>query len=828
MDRKALEREALDDLRAALRRHVRKPSNLLRLAGVTSLGVAAFASTFGLADAVLFRPLAYPNAHELVRVFSVDEPMRAGGVSRYGSNSFPTFREFARASASLHEFAAFAATPLQVSVNGGELERSEGAVVTGGYFETLRATPLAGRLIWPADDAPGQNSHVAVVSASFARSRYGDAEAVGQPITVNGQPFQIIGVLPSTFVGMTLEASPSVWIPMAAHAIALPDFNKAGNLLESRYHSWLDIIARLREGADLTSAQAELSAVAQLRTDEVPTGAPRPWPAVVPAADAMIDVNGRFGARRISWLVLLASFCLLILSSFNAASLYIAETEARRKELWIRFAIGGAAARLVRTLSLEGLITGLAAGLGGLFLSKAFHTLLMLSLPAGFLLRNDAFAGASAPRVALLALGSGILAALVITLAPAIRAVMGASQDASGTASSGRGRLVGELLVGVQVTGTVALLFCAGLLVRSVYNTSRVDLGFPKTGAIVARVDMARGGYSDERQRVLTDLLLSEVRSVPGVLHAALASQSPLDPGGMRFVVEPTGYEPGPTERMLVDVIAVSPDYFDALGTGVSSGRAFLRSDGPATERVAVVNEAFVRKYFPGRDPLGASLGFLRRDQGPTRIVGTTPTAALSTLKDTSRPTVFVPLSQESRGIVTLLVRSALPEESTAKSVAVALRRLDPNLPVYGMRSIQEQIATAYEREALLAHWAGAFSLLALLLASSGMAAVSWQHSRGRLREFAIRAALGATPRALANEVVGSAFRMTAPAVGVGLLLAMVVARLMRSLIFGVSTVDPTTAAVTVALAGVMALTATAGSQRLAARTAPHSALRHE
>jgi ABC-type antimicrobial peptide transport system permease subunit len=156
------------------------------------------------------------------------------------------------------------------------------------------------------------------------------------------------------------------------------------------------------------------------------------------------------------------------------------------------------------------------------------------------------------------------------------------------------------------------------------------------------------------------------------------------------------------------------------------------------------------------------------------------------------------------------------------------MRRLDRNLPFYGVRTIEEQVATAYEREALLAHWAGAFSLLALFLASSGMAAVSWQNSRSRQREFAIRSALGATPRALANEVVGSAVRITAPAVGAGLLLAMAAARLMRSLIFGVTTVDPATAAATVALVSLMTMIATVGSQRLAARTAPHSSLRHE
>jgi len=794
------------DIRFALRTFVRQPA-LTAIAVVSlGLGIGATATVFTWLEDMVIQPFpAVPAWQRLVAAST-----RAPGGDTW-SVSWKDFEDW-RVGAHTADLAAWDIWQLGLRDGAGPTERAWGMTVSGNYFEALQVRPALGRVLRLEDEAT--RAPVAVLGHGYWQRRFaGDSGVIGRTVTLNGAAFTIVGVAARRFGGTSFGLNLHVYVPVTTMPLLMADGQR---LLDDRQHRTFDVVGRLRPGVTVQQAAAELDPLA--RRAGAAAGLTRPLGAVV---QAYSQVGGPAAMRPVLGALLTVAGLVLLIACANVASLLLARAMARRREVAVRLAVGASRRRLVRQLLTESVVLGALAGALGLVLSFWGRDALLALLPAvpypvGLSFELDT-------RVVLFATVVTCGAAIAFGLVPALQAsrpdLVPTLKDEIGDGPGGRGRLQGALVV-AQVALSLVTLVTAGLFVRSLDAVRAIDTGMHGMDRVLmVGTDLRLAGKTGDSVNVTAVRdLLRRVRAMPGVEAASVARTVPLGAGAMNTVATRIeGYAPAPDENMSISSNDVAGDWFRTAGVRLLDGRDIGDADVAGNAPVAVVNQAFARKYLAGRSAVGARISAGGDDW--LTIVGVVATTKVNDYTEDAVPVVYRPYSVRFAPPGFLLyVRAVGDPLALTGEVRAAFAEAGADLPFLDPRVMAEFTTLPYFPQKLGATLLAAVGVLALLLAAVGIYGVlSYTVSR-RTREIGVRVALGAARRHVVGMVVGRALRLAA----IGLLLgggaAFGAARLVRSQLYGISPYDPVTfVAITLLLGGVAAVASWLPARRAAA-----------
>jgi len=771
----------IQDLRLALRQLARSPG-LTGVAVLTlALGIGANTAIFSLVDSLLLRPLPYPEPLELVTVdhhyptWDLD-----AGVSAPG---FRDYRDRARSFASVAVATGF--TPNLTGI--GEPERVLGGQVSHGYFETFGIRPVLGRTFSKENDRPG-DAQVAVVSHGFWQRRLGGRnDVLGRSMRLDGAPYEIVGVMPPTFVDF-FGRERDVWVPVALTPQQLTD--------DQRMLERFRLVARLRVGVAPAAAAEELTLLAQTIQRELPGTYPPDWTLTLTSLDEL----QKAGHRGTLLLLFGAVGFVLLITCVNVASLLLARSMGRQKEIAIRRALGAGRGRLTRQLLTESVALALLGGTAGLAVA-IWGTRALAAVGPGILTRADI-----TPDLSVLSftLAVSVLAGVLFGTAPALHGLgLDLQQTLKEGGQSSRGdpssRSLRQGLVAAEFALALVLLTGAGLMIRSLGRIRAVDPGFRTEQVLTASVMLPQSKYSSPESRVtFFDRLLARLKTSPAVQAAATISVTPFSGNWYTstFHIEhhvPAGGEPQPWG----DVRTVSTGFFQALDIPLLKGRVFEFGDGPQTGQVVVVNQELVRRYWPDRDPVGRRITFAVDPSAEEtvwlNVVGVVGNTKLETLDATPRMQVYFPYRQVGAVSAELLVRSERDLEALVPFVRDVVFSVDADQPIAGVGIMENLVAASIGDRRLLTLLLTLFAGVALLLASMGIGGVMSQMVRERLREMGVRTALGATRPALFGLVLRRGLLLATVGMVVGWVGSFALSRLLESKLYGIGALDPPT-----------------------------------
>ena len=805
------------DVRHGMRRLARSPGfTIVALLSLT-LGIGANTAIFSLLNTAALRPLPIEKPGELVAVAN------ATGGQAFPTFSYPNYRDLRDRSDAFSGLIAYRFAPLSLSYDGAS-ERVWGYVVTGNYFEVLGVRAAAGRLLSTDDDRlPGAHP-VAVVSYESWQRRFGAApDLVGKDLVVNGRAYTVVGVAPEGFFGTEVISAPELWFPMAMQA----EIEVGNSWLEDRSAEIVFVQGRLAPGAGVARAQASLDAVAADLQREFPDVNEELRVAVTPPG--LMGGMLRGAVLGFTGLLMVVVAFVLLLACTNLANLLLARASERRKEISIRLALGASRMRLVRELMTESMLLAIGSGALGYLLAYWMVRLAVLlkppvDVPLSVDLHMDyrvlVFTG-------LISLVTGVLFGLLPAWQATKVDLLPALKD---EASSGAHRSwwKGGLIV-LQVALSLVLLVGGGLMVRALQRAQTIDLGFDPRNAVEASFDLRLQGYDPARGREFHKLLLERLRALPDVRYAGIVDLSPVD---LHFSRSSVFVEGQPPERAANAPRAMasraSAGYFQAIGTRLLRGRDFTeRDDGNAT-RVAIVNETFAARFWPGQDPIGRRFSLDRTEPPAIEVVGVVEDGKYASLNEEPQPYFCRPFSQAYSGMGTVVVRSETDPQVLLAAIRAEVRALDPQLPLWSAKSLADRMALALLPARVAASVLGAFGLVALALAAIGIYGVTSNSVARRTREIGVRVALGAQAGDVLRLAMRQEMLLVLAGVALGVSAALALMQLTKRLLFGVSAADPLTyVAVVVLLVGV-ALLACYVPARRAAKLDPLVALRSE
>ncbi len=786
--------------------------------GFTGVAVLTLALAIGANTAiftwlntiVLSGPPAVADPGEIVMIGGQNRT-RAGSLMGV---SYPNYVDFRDRNVVL-ELAGWELISLNFS-SGPEPERVLGTIVTGNYFEVLGVEPVLGRTFRPEEAEAGADP-VAVISHGFWLRHFGgDADVVGRDVTVNGDPFSIIGVAPPGFGGPVVGLSFEVFVPVSLRP----------QQMTARGSMWLDLFGRLAPGATLEQARASIDTLARQLEAEYPATNRDLTLGLFDPLEHPLGIQG----AAFPVLVALQVFVglVLLIACVNVANLLLARSSVRYKETALRYALGSTRVRLIRQLLTESVMLSLVAGGAGLLLGVWFARAIVglvppVDIPIGFDMKVTW-------SVLLFTLVVSILTGVAFSLVPALRGTKtNLVEDLNQTVSAGgrpRTRLRSGLVV-LQVTFSVIALISAGLFLRSLESAREFDAGFNPGNALMLSMDLEPSGYSAEQGRAFYTRLLNQVETLPGVVSATYARRPPLSQrgGSLLGISEIEGYAFGPDERMTSLFDAVGPKYFETMEIPLLYGRGFNSGDGDDTTEVVVVNQTFAERFWPGENPVGRRIV---ANNAPLEIIGVAGNVKHRSLGEDSGFFLYGTLQQVYRSDSTLIARAASPPSQLMAAARAEIRNLDPNLPVFGIMSMEEHVGASMLTQRMAALGAGVFGLLALALAALGVYGVVFYSAGLRRREIGVRVALGAKTADVVSLIVKMGLAPTLAGIGLGLVAAFAVTRFLESLLFGVSPTDPATfAVICVLLIGVAAVASFVPALR-ASRVDPQIALRYE
>ena len=828
------------DIRIAFRTLGRAP--LFTSVAILSLalGIGANTAIFSLLDQVLLRSLRVADPARLV-VFHVSNvfPGTAHADSNETVFSYPLYKDLRDRSQAFDGVIARASAPVSLS-DGGAAERVQAEIVSGNLFQVLGVGPTLGRAITPADDAvPGASPVVMLANGYWARRFGANPGIVGRRLLVNGHPMVVIGIAPPTFRGLVAGSPPDLFVPIAMEHEILPTWSALGD----RRTSWLTVFARLKPGISVEQANARTRVLFSNLLDGVLAEFKRPRESrlgkylagmrldLLPAAQGVNRLKAEFQSALVALMGMVG--LVLLIACANVAGLVVARAASRQKEIAVRLALGARRAAVVRQFLVESVALAVAGGLAGLLLAS-WTTDGLLSV-MGPDMAGTLDSGFDA-RLLLFTLGLSLVAGLLIGVAPALQLtrpqVAGVLKDQAGTVSSGTGQgRIRRGLVVAQVALSLLLLVAAGLFGRSVVNLMRVDPGFRVSQVTTFAVDPTLEGQPAPRVYAFYANLLRRLRSLPGVDAAGATMPGPLTNSnrGANFTVE--GYQAKDGKDVESSYGMASDGYFRALRIRVSQGREFAEDDVVGDRKVAIVNEAFVRKYAQGRPLLGRHMapGTGATIVADREIVGVVGDFKHEGLRESVEPFVFFPYPQDERPSgLTFYVRSSRPETEMAAAIRRTVREIDQNLPVFDLKPMRALIDGATTTERLLAVLAAAFGLLATALAAVGLYGVIAYIVLRRTPEIGVRVALGAKP----GEILGLVMREVGILSGIGLAIglgaALAAGRIVDSQLFGLGAGDPVVFLAALAGLSLVALGAGIIPARRAAAIDPIKALRRE
>ena len=821
------------DFRYGARRLLLEP--LFSLVAIVSLalGVGANTAIFQLLDAVRLRslPVAHPN--ELYNVRIPRGTSRSGNFSgRWPQLTSALWERLRTEQKAFDKLAAWSSDRVNLAT-GGEARFAEGLFVSGTFFDTVGVAPLRGRVLGPADDAPGCPSPAAVVSERFWERELGGREIAGQFITVEGKRFEIAGVTPARFFGVDVGRAFDVAIPVCAD-----DLIAGSPRSKARRNWWLAAVGRLAPGWTIEKANAHLAAISRgifestvpetydaARVENYLSLKLQALPLTTGFSDLREDYAGPL------WLLLGVSALVLLIACANIANLMVARASARQREIAVRLALGASRRRLIQQLLAESLVLAAAGAACGAGLAQALSRVLVV-----FLSTSDSPWFVDMPLdLHLLAFTAGlaVVTCVVFGVLPAVQAsrtdpIEAMKTGGRGVAGAGAKLSIRRALVVSQVALSLVLLVGALLFVRSLQNLLTLDAGFRRDHILSIRTDYTRVRVPREQRAEFRRELLEQVRAVPGVTAAASAVIVPLGGDFWNDYIHIEGTE---IQRKEANFNRVSPGYFGTMGTAFLAGRDFDDRDAGGSEPVAIVTETFARTFLPGQNPIGRAVQIEQEAMSGVvqrfRIVGVVKDTKYGDLREDFSPIVYLPMGQDeqARHGMAILVRSDLPLATLLPSLTSAIAGVSPDISMT-FQPFREILRDGLTRERLMASLSAFFGFLAAILAMVGLyGVVSFMVVRRR-NEIGVRLALGATRRNILALVLREAGMLLAIGLAIGTVLAIAAATLARSLLFGLQPSDPLTIAMAALGLAVVAAAASVLPARRAAALDPVDALR--
>ena len=839
--------DALQDLRYAARMLRRAPGFTVAVVLTLALGIGANTAVFSLVNATLFQRLQVADPDRLAYV-SRGNP---GGVFAY-----PLYAALRDHGQHFEGLAGWGGITASLNV-GDSAELIRGYIVTGSFFDVLGAGPAArGRLISPSDDATPGGHPVAVISYDFWQTRFAGEDVIGREVRLNGHVFTVVGVTPAGFEGPVLGGGRSLYVPMMMQAIMRPPRARYSgeqnpDLLTHPTNSWISVVGRLKPGARIEPARAELEAVAseyvrtrtQARAD-APAAPSVPLQRISVVALEDGNASQRQPIRSVALLLGGVVGAVLLIACANIANLLLSRASARRREVAVRLALGASRSRLIRQLLTESLLLSLVGGIAGVALAWAVIAAFQAAPPPPGALPL-AFDFSIDQRVLLFSLVLSCATGILFGVAPALEAsrpgLVPALKGADSTVGERRSRFdLKQILVVGEVALSLLLLIAAGLFVRGLQSARGIDPGIAVDKLVSAPLSINLLRYTSAQGREFYRQTIERVERLPGVESATVARVAVLGGSGrvLSLHVEGRGQtheraqseggRPIVNDPRFINANVVGPHFFKTMGIALVNGRDFSETDAQTAPPVVILNATAAALQFPDGNPLGSRVSF-DGPSGPWReVVGVVRDSKYGTLSEDAVPVAYLPLAQNHETGMILYVRSAVPPASLADSLRREIQALEPNLPVPSIRTMAETIGTSLYAARMGAWLLGVFGGLALLLAVVGIYGVlSFSISR-RTREMGIRLALGADSRRVFLLVVRDGMSLVAVGILIGLAGGLAAARAIASALNGVSSTDLPTFTLTIGLLSAVAFVACAIPARRAIRVNPIAALRQE
>ncbi len=802
----------LSDLRYGIRSLVKRPAFALVAVITLALGIGVNTAIFSVVNTVLLRALPFPNAEQLV---SVGKSATSEGLPGLAGYEYLAWKDKS------HDFADIAAyTDNNYNLSGVvEPERIRCANVTASFFTTLKVSPLRGRTFLPEEDKKGGNL-VAVISDAFWQRRFGRTEnAVGSTINLNNKPVTIVGVMPREF---RFPNDYEIWLPIALDPI---------QETQGDYISLVDVVGRLKPGANPTHAATELHLISQQASKLTKDILPASTLEITPLQQFLVA-----GVRRTLLVLWGAVGLVMLIACVNVASLMLSRTVARQREMAVRAAVGAQRWQLVRQLLVESVLLGLGGGLFGLVIAVWCRSAMASLVPEK--LASSVYAVDQIPidwRVFGFTLGLSVLTGVIFGLAPSLTAskpdlVKTLRENSLGSLSGFGLRSFRGWLVVAELALAMVLLLSAGLLVRSFNRLLAVDVGFDRENVLTVRVDLPRSGYKAEQATAFHQQLMTRVRSLPGVKSAGQISHKPMEGFTMIAFMEIEGQPTMDRDKdKPIAAGVVSEDYFSTLKIPLLAGRLNDDRDRKGAQEVALVNEAFAKRFFGNSEnTIGKRLSFGCEDSACRTIVGVVGSIRQESLLDEVYPEIYVPLGQMPINGMTVFVRTASDPLSLAASIRNEVLALDKNQPVYDVKTLDQRVVETVAVTRSLMILFGAFAGLALVLTLVGIYGIVSYSVGQRTREIGIRMALGANRGDVLKLIMRNGVILGATGISIGLGGGFALTRLMSSLLFGVTPTDSVTfIGVSIGLF-VIAVAACLLPARRATKVDPLEALRYE
>jgi predicted permease len=810
-------RTLLKDVRYAARVLLRQPGFTLVAVVTLALGIGANTAIFTVIDAALLRSLPYKDPARLVHLW---ETKRSRDFEQREA-SYPDFQDWRGQSGGVFDGVAGYAQRQFTLVDGGEAIRTRGATVTSNFFDLLGVKTEAGRTFLEGEDAPGAQRTVVLSHGLWLRRFGGERGMAGRQVTLDGESYTVVGVLPAGFQFAKL-GDVDMWTPLAP----------TPEVAARRYMHWLRVIARLRPGISLDTAQAQMMTVAErIEADDAASHA-GVGIRVVPLQEEIVGP-----IRPVLLLLLGAVGFVLLIACTNVANLLLARSSARRKEMAIRAALGASRWRVVRQLLTESVLLSLAGGATGLVLALWGVDALVAAIPAAQLTQMPYLRSLSLnTEVLLFACALSLATGVLFGLMPAVAASRSDLQEAmkeGGRNSGSRGsHRLRDVLVVAEVALALVLLVGAGLLLKSLAVMLRVDPGFDTQNLLTMRLALPPDRYNENAKAArYYEELLRRVSALPGVRGVTETSNLPLAGEGGTGTPQVVGRATGEGEMGESHLRTVSANYFDVMGIPVLKGRAFVERDKADAPGVLLVNKTFAERIFPGEDPLGRRVTFKwSAAEPPFEIVGVVGDEKVTSLDARTTPVIYFHEQQSPDSSVALIVRAGADPAALAGTVRAELHTLDAEVPVFSVQTMEQVVAgsRATFMRRYPAYLTVVFACVALLLALVGIYGVISYAVTQRTHEIAIRVALGARGRDVLRLVLGHGLLLALAGVGLGTAGALALTRLISGLLFGVSAADPIVYGLVSLLLLAVALAACLAPARRATKVDPMAALRYE
>jgi predicted permease len=834
----------LQDLRFALRQLRRTPAFAITAILTLALGIGANTAIFSLLDQALLRSLPVRDPQQLVILEGTGDAWN-GSISINGGDiaayfSYPMYKDLRDRAQAFDGLITTGGADIGITRNGvSQLSKAE--IVSGNYFTMLGVQPALGRVFTQSDDLQKDANPVAVLSFDYWKTRMGsDPRVVGTNLSINGHPFQIVGVAAPGFRSAVWGETPGVFVPMAMVDQIIPRRVKS---LIDHTDRWVNILGRLKPGESRATAQASLAPLWHgLRAEELK--------ALKVSSKHFTDgylTNSRLnllpGASGFSYqrddfqkpllAIMAMALLVLLIASVNVASLLLVRSAGRVREFSLRYALGAGASRILQQLLLEGILIGIGGGLAGMAIAPLALGALVRQLAGDH--SSVAFTSSIDSRLLLFNFAVALGVSILFSLAPALQLrrpdLTSAMGQRTGT-SSGSMLSLRRVIVVLQIGLSVLLLIGAGLFVRTMQNLRHVNIGYTTSHLVTFGIDPQYAGYADAAIPALHQRVLDTLAVLPGVQGVAATNDPELADNTEMTSITVAGYTPAPDENINPEAPFVNPAYFSALQVPVLAGRAFTDGDTADHPPVTIVNETFANHYCGGpRNCIGRMAGM----DGPSgtkvnvEIVGVVRDTLHKNVRDKADPTVFRPMKQNpSPSLLYLYVHTFTDPAQALTDVRRSMQQLDPALALIDLRTMQGQIDDDLANERLVSLLAVSFGLLATLLAGVGIYGVLAYSTAQRTREIGIRIALGSTRLGVSRIVLSDVLRLAGIGIVVAVPVAIGLSRLLRTQLFGVSSTDPLTIVSVVLVIAAVALIAALIPAGRAASINPTEALRTE